>query len=164
VHHRGRDDHVVAGTDLEGAERRFDHRRAVLDVEALVADRVPIERRRLVRDHIADPHVVVGQQRTTAQDRVGRARIQFVRTQMAWFQRQVRGLPDGRRLVHLGRDDRGRRVAVIEQRRVGREALLAHEFLGVQAAVGAPELSVPFVWHLADAAVVGHRCLPPGEI
>ena len=47
-------------------------------------------------------------------------------------------------------------MPVVEQGRVGGEALLAHQLLGVEAAVGLAELGVPLARHLADAAVVRH--------
>jgi len=47
-------------------------------------------------------------------------------------------------------------VEVIEQRRVGRESLLAHEFLGVKAAVVPPELSVAFPGNLPGHPVIRH--------
>ena len=62
-------------------------------------------------------------------------------------------------VVGLRRRDRGRQMPVVEQRGVVGEALDAHQLLGVQAAVGAPELGVPLARDLADLAVVGHDVL-----
>jgi hypothetical protein len=161
VHHRRRDDHVVAGADLERAERRLHRRRAGLHVEALVADRVAVVGGRPVGDRVPDPHVVVGQQLPAAQDRVGRTGVQFVGAQMAWLQRVVRGLPAGRRLERLGGGDRGGWMAVVEQGRVGGETFLTHQLLCVQTTVRPAELCVTLTRNLPDPAVVRHRCLPP---
>src|SRR6266511_465545 len=82
---------------------------------------------------------------------------------MAWLERPVGDPAPRRRRVLLGGDDRGRQVPVVEERGVAGEALLAHQLLGVEAAVGLAELGVPFGGYLADAAVVGHRSsrVPP---
>src|SRR5262249_44135248 len=60
-------------------------------------------------------------------------------------------------LVRLGRDDRGRQVPVIEQRRVGGEAFLTHQLFRVERAVRLPKLSVTLGRQIADPTVVGHR-------
>ena len=110
--------------------------------------------------HVRDPDVVVGQQVLPAEHRVGAAGVELVGPQVAGLERQVRRPGAGRRGELLGGHDRGRRVPVVEQGRVGGEALLAHQLLGVEAAVGLPELGVALAGHLADAAVVRHRRLP----
>ena len=120
VDHRGRDDHVVARADLQRAERRLDPSPAGLDVDAFVADRVAVERRRLV-----------GHARTRSGSRrwpagaagrgSGRRRAQS--SLWVWKCRGLSGRfatrDHGRRLELLGRHDRGRQVPVVEQRRVG---------------------------------------------
>src|SRR6266508_631267 len=63
---------------------------------------------------------------------------------MAWLERPVGDPAPRRRRVLLGGDDRGRQVPVVEERGVAGEALLAHQLLGVEAAVGLAELGVPF--------------------
>src|SRR5690242_3197860 len=75
---------------------------------------------------------------------------------MPRLERPVRHPRPGRRVELGGVDDRGGQVAVVEQRRVGREAFLAHQLLGVEAAVGLTELRVPLSGDLPDAAVVRH--------
>ena len=51
---------------------------------------------------------------------------------------------------------RRRRMLVVEQGRVGDEALLAHEFLGVQVPRWTAEADVALARNLASHAVVGH--------
>src|SRR5690606_5174287 len=68
------------------------------------------------------------------------------------------GRPDG-----LSADQGGRRPAVVEQRGVRREAVRAHELLGVEAAVGGAELGVALGRDLAHPAVVRHRHLLGGR-
>ena len=79
------------------------------------------------------------------------------RAQVARLEGAVEGRLVGRARNRLGRHDRRRRVPVVEQRRVGGEALLTHQLLGVQAAVGPAELGVTLRRYLTGAAVVGHR-------
>src|ERR1700730_18055537 len=58
-----------------------------------------------------------------------------------------------------GVDDRRRAASVVEQCGSPGEALHTHQFLGVEAAVGGPELGVTLGWDAADGPVVRHRCL-----
>jgi len=53
-------------------------------------------------------------------------------------------------------DHRGRDVDVVEQRRVRREALLAHQLLVVEGAVGRAVLGVALRRDVPRRAVVGH--------
>ena len=81
---------VVAGADVERAEVVSTRGRAGLDVEALVADRVAVQRRGPVGDDVRDPHVVVGEQVLPAEDRVGAAGVELVGAQVARLERLVR--------------------------------------------------------------------------
>src|SRR5262252_1237501 len=56
----------------------------------------------------------------------------------------------------LALHDRGRRVHVIEQRGIGDEAFLAHQFLGVQTAVGTAETDVSLARNLPGHPVIRH--------
>jgi hypothetical protein len=53
-------------------------------------------------------------------------------------------------------DDRCGEIPVIQQRAVGREAILAHELLGIERAVLLAELHVAFSRNLAHGTVVRH--------
>src|SRR5258706_14998668 len=68
---------------------------------------------------------------------------------------------------HVGKcfalPDRGRRMGVAQARRIGRETLLAHEFLGVQPALRTVEADMalspdlprhPVVWHFGSLAAM----------
>src|SRR5690606_27384897 len=55
-----------------------------------------------------------------------------------------------------GRDDRRRNVLVVEQRRIGREALFAHEFLVIEVAVLATLLGVTLRRNIAELPVERH--------
>ena len=78
---------------------------------------------------------------------------------MAMTQRRVRvGLPH--HVAHLaGRHDRRGRMHVIQQRRRAHEALMAHEFFRIQAAVGTPKHGVPFAGIRTERVVDGHERL-----
>src|SRR5579863_3999409 len=73
-------------------------------------------------------------------------------------QRQVRTRRRGERrnVDHLRRDQGVRREAVVQERGVVEEALLADKLFGVEDAGLVPELRVPFTGHLAELAVVRH--------
>ena len=155
---------VVAGADVSAPKVDSTRGRAGLDVEALVADRVAVQRRRPVGD---------ARRRCGTSSLASRcwrpstgsapAGVELVGLQVARLERQVRRpASTAGGVERLGGDDRGRQVPVVEQRRVGGEALLAHQLLGVEAAVGLAELGVPLARDLADAAVVRHR-LPPSR-
>jgi hypothetical protein len=99
-----------------------------------------------------------------AGDRVDRlvllAREQVVQLQVPGQQRAVRRRRLVGQLPRPGVDDRRGDAAVVEQRGVGREALLADEFLVVEAAVGTAVLGVPLRWDVAHLPVERHR-VPP---
>ena len=101
VHDRGRDDHIVARDKVERPESGLNAQRALLHVEAFVADRVAVERRRRVGDDIGDAAVVVGEEVLPAKDRVGAAAVELVGLQMPGFQGPVRDAGVGRRLEGL---------------------------------------------------------------
>ena len=162
VGRRPRDHHVVAPTDLQRTEHGLDAGAAALDVHALVADRVAVPRAGLGRHDVAEPHVLVAQQQPPAGHRVRARRPPPRRRASCGFRclgssgwlgvsREVAQVP----LAHLvdGRGD----VAVVEQRGVGEEALLAHELLEVQAAVLAPMLDMPLRGDVPDHPVVRHH-------
>jgi hypothetical protein len=111
--------------------------------------------------HVRDPAVVVGEQRLPAEHRVGTDAVELVGLQMPWFQRAVGGAVGRlRRVERLGVDDRGRGVPVVEQRRVGREALLPHQLLGIQSTFRGAELRVTLAGHTAQTAKIWHDALP----
>jgi hypothetical protein len=160
VRRRARQQDVVALACVECAEHGFDHRRAGFDVDALVADRVPVQRGGLPGPHVRDADVVVAEDEPAPGDDVGRLDVgfleKFVEFQVPGEQRLVRH----RRLVGQAPvarvDERGRDLAVIEQRRVGGEALLAHQLLVEQVAVLVAELGVSLRRNAAPPLVVRH--------
>ena len=66
VRRRARDDDVVAGPDVEGAEDRLDPRGAPLDEQALVADPVAVQGRRRAGDDVRDADVAVAEHEAPA--------------------------------------------------------------------------------------------------
>ncbi len=148
--------HVVTLPGGERAEDRLDGRAAGFDVDALVADRVAVQRRRPARDHVADAHVVVAEHQPATEHRVGGLDVHVLeQLGQAQVQRQ-QGLVRNGLLVreHPGThvDQRRRDRAVVEQRGVGEEPLLAHQLLEVQGAVGRAVLRVPLRRDAARAA------------
>ena len=156
------DDDVVAGSDRQAAEDGLYQGGAALDVHALVADRVAVQRGRLVGYRVGDPDVAVGQQVLATEHRVGgRGRaVELVRLEVPRLERMVGTTVEHRAVEDLAGHDGGRQVPVVEQRGVGGEALDAHQLLGVEPAVRSPELGVALARDLADLPVVGHRTLP----
>ncbi len=168
---RARDQHVVLGPVGDRPEDRLDRARAGLDVDALVADGVAVERRRRrAGDDVADPDVVVAEHHPPALDgartvALARRREEPVQREVARLERVVGRAGLVGQLPDLGVDDRRRDAPVVEQRRVGREALLPHQLLAVEVAVGVAVLDVALGRDRADAAVVRHgaRLGRPGE-
>jgi hypothetical protein len=154
---RARDEDVVAGPVGHDAEDRLDRATAGLDVDALVTDGVAVERRGVgAGDDVADPHVVVAQDQPAPLDGTG-ARREVVELEVTRLERVV-----GRaRLVGEVPDravgDRAGHSAVVEQGRVGREALLAHQLLAEQVAVLVTKLGVALARQPTECSVVGHH-------
>ncbi len=167
VRRRPRDHDVVARTDVERAEHRLDPRPAPLHEDALVADPVAVPGTRERRHRIRDAHVAVAEDEPPSGHRVGpshRGRVEeVVQAQVPRDQRMVRR---GRQVAdrpRAGVGDRRRDVAVVEQRRVGREALLPHQLLVVEGALLPARrrpavLGVPLVGDAAHPLVVRHCC------
>src|SRR5690606_4605065 len=131
----------------------------------LVAGRVAVEPARLGGRGGEQAHVVVGEQQPAATDEVA-ARLELAGAEVAGEERLVgrdAGAVAGGRPDRLGPDEGGGGPAVVEQRRVRREAVGAHELLGVEAAVGGAELGVALGRDLAHPAVVRHRHLLGGR-
>ena len=153
-------DHVVTLADRQRTEHRLDGRGPGLDVDALVADRIAVERAGLAGSDVGDADVAVAEHEAPAGDEVGAlpllAREQVVQPQVPGQQRPVLGqrlvgrLP-WRRIHHRRRDG-----AVVEQRGVRGESFLSHQLLGVQPALRRAVLGVPLGWDRPDAAVVRH--------
>ena len=157
---RARDDHVVALVHVDVPELGLHGGRPGLDVAALVADGVLVERAGLGRRDIADPDVAVAKEQASVADGVEALALglggQVVGLEVARQQgvvgreRLVRQLPG----THV--DDRAGDVAVVEQARVRAEALLTHELLVVEVALGGAVLRVALGRDAARAAVVSH--------
>ena len=155
---RAGEEHVVAAGDRERAEDRLDHAPPGLDVDALVADRVAVEGRRLPGDDVGDPDVRVPQHEPPARHGVGglpllageeAVQVEVSRQQRLVHRRgEVAGRPRG------GVDDRRGDREVVEDRGVRAEALLAHHLLGVQGAGVVPVLGVALRGHVPDPSVV----------
>jgi hypothetical protein len=86
---RGRgDDDVVAGADRQGTEDRLDHRGTALDVHALVADRVAVERRRPVGHDVGHPDIGVCEEVLATEHRVAGS-VELVGLEVPGLQRVV---------------------------------------------------------------------------
>lgn len=157
---RHRDQDVVARAGVQGAEHGLDDRLAGLDVHHLVAERVAVQRRLLGGHHVRQAHVGVAQDQPAAghdvrfrPDLLGEEVVQL---QVPRLERVVRSGGLVAQLPH-GRVDDGRRdVAVVEQRRVGGEALLAHQLLEVEPAFLVPVLGVTLRRNVAELSVERH--------
>ncbi len=158
---RHRQQHIVAGLRCERSEDGFDGGRAGFDVHHLVTDDVAVQRRLRRRHHVRDAHVGVAEDQAPPGDDIGvRPHLlggeQLVKLQVPRLERVVRGGRLVRQLPHGGVDDRGRDVPVVQQRRVGREALLTHQFLVVEVAVLVAVLSVTLRRDDAELSVERH--------
>ena len=160
VDRRAGDDRVVALGDLERAELRLEQRGSALDVDALVTDGVLVQRGREPDVGVGDAHVTVAEDEPTTGHRVRPGSLlvgeEVVEPEVPGEQRLVGRERLVGQLPRSRPDDARRDVPVVEQRAVGAEALLAHELLGEDAAVGVLEEGVPLVRHGSDLAVVGH--------
>ena len=154
------DEDVVALTNRQNAQPRFERRRAGLDVAELVTDRVPVQRRHLTRDGVADADVGVAEHGPPAGDGVEGlpvlARDQVVQAQVPGEQGVVGVQGPVGQLPRLGGDERRWHVAVVEQGRLRGEPLLAHQLLEEEAARFVAVLDVPLRRDVADSAVMRH--------
>ena len=97
VRGRARDDHVVAGAVGQHPEHGLDGAGAGLDVDALVADRVAVVRRRVdAGDDVPDPDVAVAQHQPPAGDRRPCRVGELVQLEVPRLQRVVRASGSGR--------------------------------------------------------------------
>ena len=162
VGRRARDDDVVAGAASSSvAEDGLDGGRAGLDVDALVADRVAVER---ATAHAGDDVGESARRRCRARSRRPvTASTPVAPSSNSSCSSRWRGV-SGWLGARPGRaaptashvDDRRRDAAVVEQRRVGGEALLPHQLLVVQVPLGGAVLGVPLGRDAAGSAVVRH--------
>ena len=151
-----RDHHVVAGSVGHGPEDRLHHPAAGLDEDALVTHGVAVVRRGLgAGAHVGDPHVVVAQQQPPTGDGVGGGG-QVGQPEVAGLEGVVRRARLVGQLPHGAVHDGRRHPPVVEQRGVAGEALLPHQLLVVEPAVGVAVLGVSLARHLAEPSVVGH--------
>ncbi len=156
VRRRRRDDDVVAGAHPELAEDGGHASGALLDVQALVAGGVAVQRRGPVGGDVPDPDVAVDHQLLPAGHRVRASGVQLVRLVVPGQQGMVRRGEHRRLAVHPTVDDRRRKALVVEQGRVVGEALDTHQLLGVQAAVGLAEGGVALARDLTHLPVERH--------
>lgn len=163
VRGRGRDDDVVALPGLQGSEHGLHGGLAGLDVDDLVADGVAVQRRVLGGHDVGDADVAVAEHEPAPGDHVGLGPglfgEQLVQPEMPGLERVVGGGGLVGQLPHLRVDDRRGQPAVVQQGRVGGEALLAHQLLVVEPAFVVAMLRVALRGHGADLAVVRHDCL-----
>jgi len=156
VNRPARDHHVVTGHGVDRPVDGLQPRTAVLQINGFVAGGVPVQVAGDVSGGKGNPHVVIGEQQLPAEHQVTTAG-QVGGAHVARHQRMVRrglaGLGAG---DPLALHDRRRRVHVVEQRGVGDKAFLAHQLLGVQAAIGAAETHVALAGNLPGHPVVRH--------
>jgi hypothetical protein len=160
-------DHIVALADLDAAEDALQHALAGLDVDALVADPVAVQRRGEPGGDVGDPDVGVAQQGPAVPDRVGLppalAGEQVVQPEVVGLERMVGFALVIGEIPDPAVDQRGGQIPVVQQRGIGEEALLPHQLLEVQPALRVPVLRVPLGRDRPGAAVVDHVVLPsPG--
>ncbi len=161
---RARDHDVVAGAVGHDAEDGLDGAGAVLDVDALVADGVAVERRGVgAGEDVGDPDVVVAEDQAATLDRAG-AGLEVVQPQVARLERVVGRARLVGELPRPAVDERRRHAVVVEQGGVGGEALLPHQLLEVESALGIAVLGVPLRRDGSRAPVVRHRPRPVCEI
>jgi hypothetical protein len=149
---------VVAGAVSERTEDRVANAFALVNVEHLVGDAVPVERpgrHGLGRPHDTEHDVVVEVERDPAGDcvtlRRHRSRLRQPVAVEAVVRRDELDPGDGLDPVGLRR-----RRQVVEDRAAAGETLDAEQLLGVQAAVASPVLGVPLAGQAAMGDVV-HR-------
>jgi hypothetical protein len=161
VDRSGGDDDVVALAGLDHPVGRLEPDPAGGDVDALVAHGVAVELAGGLGRGVRHADVGVARQQSAPGDQVAAGR-QILGAEVTGGERQVgdqrRGLGGRDR---LGLDDRRGEMTVVEQGGVAGEALLAHQLLRVQPAVGPPELHMSLAGNLTHDAVVRHPLLPP---
>ncbi len=158
VRRPARDHDVVLLAERHAAEHRSQHAAAAVDVDDLVALAVAVEAVEL-RRRLADRHldVAVEHQQPAAGDRVA-ARLDRVRVGQPVHVRVGHPLLAHDRREIADRVEPARRVQVVEDRLVAREALVAEDLLGQERRIRsvAPDLDVPLARDLTKA-LVPHR-------
>ena len=139
VHDAARQHHVVARLDREIPELRFERSRALRHVHDLVSLGVAKEVL-VVHVRLGPEHGDVGvEQQRDAVEWASRPSAEGARAEVTVSQGEVVVLLVRRLLAAPHALDRRGRMDMIEQRRRAGEALVAHQLLAVQAAVGAAE-------------------------
>ncbi len=163
VRSSARDQDVVPTRRLERPEHGLHRRRAALDVHALVADRVAVQRRGRAGDRVGDPDVAVAEHEPAPGHGVGAGPVpvEAVQAQVPRPQWVVRRRAQVGQVPGAAVDDRRRDTRVVEQRGVRGEALGPHQFLVVERAVGTAELRVPLGRDLPRHPVIGHGPILP---
>jgi hypothetical protein len=141
----------VAGLVGHLAEECLDCAGTGLHEDALVPHRVAVVRGHLAGHRVGDADVAVAQHESPVVDDVHALPLltgnEVGQAQVSWAQRVVGHRGRVGQLPDLGVDDRRWHAAVVQQRGVGREALLTHELLAQQGTVRAlPVLGVPLGW------------------
>src|SRR5579862_9445357 len=104
-------------------------------------------------------HVGIEQERYPIERRAATG-LHARREKMAMAERLVRIRLVGDLAQATDGFDGGRRVRMIEERRGANETLVAHELLGVQAAVRLAERRVAFSGNLAECVIDRHQRFP----
>jgi hypothetical protein len=143
------DDHVVALAVRQLAELRLEHAGALGDVDHLVGLGVPVEVLVLAVGRRVQHGDVGVEQHRRAVERRAAAAVHPRRAPVPVAERVVVGLLPHHVVELADALDRGGRVHVVQERRGAREALVPHELLGVDAAVGLAHRGVPLARHAA---------------
>lgn len=155
---RARDDDIVPATHIKGPEDRLDLGTAALDIDALVTDRIAIERTWRVGPDIRDPDIPIAEDQPATGDGIGTTMSSGKRS-CSFRCRGLRRIVGGEPLVgHLPDPrvgDLTQDPPVIEQRGVGGKTL-PHQFLVVEIAGRIAMLGMPLGRDRALARVVRH--------
>ena len=131
--HRLGDHHIVAGSDGERTEDSLERGLALMHEPQLVTDGIAMQSGRLIGMNPGHADIGIAQQHMPAGKRItGR---QGLRVEQARLQRLI-GQPLCRTAVHrFTAQQIAGGVLMKQQRKIGREPLLAHDLGGIQTAI-----------------------------
>ena len=131
--HRLGNHHIVARTDSERTEYGLERGLTLMHEPQLVTDGIAMQSGRLIGMHPGHTDISNAQQHMPAGKRI--AGLQGLRVEQARLQRLI-GQPLCRTAVHrLTAQQIAGGVLMKQQRKIGREPLLAHDLGGIQTAI-----------------------------